>query len=883
MRKNFFKKKLATTVALAMVVASLAVPSSAQAAVATKIVKQGGAKAPTVLYVGTKGTDYGLSKVVKGNKYTWTTSNAAIATVNKAGVVTAKAPGVVTVKCTARDSKGKWLKAFTQKLTINLRATSINVGAEDFELAMGEVKDLNAVKTPAKSTDSVRYYSDNTKVATVDAKSGVVKAVGVGEATITVYSKATYKSATNSKYNKTDSVKVTVKDGIQAVKQTTTNKFELTFATDQSEKLTKDNLTLTDADGIKQVVKDISFSTDGKVATVEAYLDFTDGTVYKAAYASTEKSFTASVGAVASIVLGAKTVQYDKATDLDLKAFDKNGVDVSSKVDDWDDVEFDYDDDLANIDWDDEDDVWQINVYDYPKTVNVKATYTVYDDNKDAEVEFTSSAVIKSVKEIANLASSINYTVLDGKDYNDNDDVDWDKKEDISTTLPAEAENYRLFIKAKDQNDDDIYEYNFDSFESSDEDILTVSYDENGKDEEDTAVYVDPVKAGTAYVKAKYGNTTKLLKVTVGSKAKSTKISVNESTISLSDSKYLDDESFVVDVTVKDQYDNEMDYDDPVEVNHKSGDSDSTVLKVEDSGDDSSLDNNQVRFTMVGDADKNSDGSNTFELKLKDKTIKVTVKVADVKDFKVTKVGLEKSASELDVKAGEKASADKNVKYTVYGYNKAGEKVTVVKNAKVTFTFDGDSIKDGDKGTKIEGVDSSNVATNGVVTLTALQLAGVATGEVATQASVGTFKVKAVVDKEAGVKVGITGDPDGGTYKVGGTYTASLKVTNSQTKPTITLDKKSLSLDDADDVAEVIDQALKIKCVGKSTDDDLEVVKAEFVVGSKTYKEVENLTNVELKAGSTVRFKSITINEKLDSGVLVQHKVDFTKSVKITE
>jgi uncharacterized protein YjdB len=370
MKKNFFKKKLASGLAIALVVASISVPNYASAASATKVVNQGGKTATTVLYVGGDKVDYGLSKTYAGNTYTWTTSDSSIATISKAGVVTAKAPGTVTIKCTARDSKGKWLAAFTQKLTVNLRATSIDAASDDFSLYVNETKDLNAVKTPANSTDAVRYYSDNTAVATVDAKTGVVTAVGVGEATITVYSKATYKSATASKYNKTDSVKVTVVDGIQAVKQTKTDELQLTFATDQSELLTTSNLTITDADGVKYAIDAVDFSDDGKTATVTTYLDFEDGVTYKVAYSNTEKSFEASVGDVASIVLDADTVAYGVATDLGYTAYDENGVDISSNVDWENDLDFDYDEDAADIDWDDDDDVYQITTYDYPDSVS---------------------------------------------------------------------------------------------------------------------------------------------------------------------------------------------------------------------------------------------------------------------------------------------------------------------------------------------------------------------------------------------------------------------------------------------------------------------------------------------------------------------------------
>ena len=849
MRKNFFKKKLATTVALAMVVASLTVPSSAQAAVATKIVKQGGAAAPTVLYVGDKGTDYGLSKTYKGNTYAWTTSNSAIATISKAGVVTAKAPGTVTIKCTVRDSKGKWLKAFTQKLAINLRATSIEVG-DDFSLLVSESKDLNAVKTPAKSTDAVRYYSDNTAVATVDAKTGVVKAVGVGEATITVYSKATYKSATNSKYNKTDSLKVTVKDGIQSVKQTTTNKVELTFATDQSKNATKDNIAMTDADGIKQVVKGVSFSADGKTATVESYLDFEDGTVYKIAYAETEKSFTASVGDVASVVLKGKTVQYDTDTDLDYAAYDKNGIDVSSKVDWESDVDFDFDDSDADITWDDDDDIYQINVFDYPDTVDVEMTYTAYDEDTKDSTEYTSKATIKSVEELSNTASDIKYTLTDD---DSNSDIDWDN-DDLDSSISAEKESYRLFIKAENQDGDDIYEYNFDKFETTDDDILTVSYDDDAVDTVDNAVTIYPVKAGTAYIKATYGDTTKLLKVTVGDKAEAKSIKVDDTTVELYSTFKGEEYGATVNLDVLDQYGDELDYDDDAEVDHKSGSSDGIVS--------ASVDEDSVTFYINDDAtvSKTNDGSNTYKLTLEDKSVSVYVKVINVDTTKDVVKSVElvsnDADNEVDVKVDDDEDTNTTVKYFLYGLNSDGDRIQLMNTntANITVYQDGDTLSTSDFAD--EGIVVSRGGVTGVVSFTAVEFGA---GPVVTQASVATYKIKATIG--------------------GDTATKTLKVTNSQKKLTYKWDEQTLS--ESDDsistVKDVVAEAFTLKYDGKDVDSD-DIYEVDAVV-----KNVSKDAGDDVSAGDSVYIKSVTIKHELDNGKFIKVKSDVKKTVKVKE
>lgn len=821
MRKNFFKKKLASTLALAMVVTSLAMPTNASAATATKIVKQGGAAAPTVLYVGEKGTDYGLSKVVKGNKYTWTTSNSKIATINKSGVVTAKAPGKVTIKVTARDSKGKWLSAFTQKLTINQRATSIDIGADDFKLLVGQDKDLNAVKTPAKSTDVVKYVSDNTAVATVNAKTGVVKAVGVGEATITVLSKATSSSADTSKYNKKDTVKVTVADGIQSVKQTTVNKFEVTFATDQHEKLTKDNITITDANGVKQVVKEVSFSTDGKVATVSLYIDLADKATYKVAYADTEKTFEASVGKVASIQLSGQTVQYQTPSKLTVKLFDANGVDVTTDSELQNNVTFDYDYAKAYVDSFDEG--YKVTVYNFPASVTVKAIYHTYDYSSGTdEKKFESSAVINSVEELAKNATGIKYTLTSDK-------ADWNK---VVTTLPADAKGYKLFLKAKDQDDKDLTEADF-SYASTDEGILVVS-------KADTGVFVYPVKTGSAYIKVTYGKTVQMLPVTVGAEAKAATISVSSSNTTLYAAAGLVGDEAKYTVTVKDQYGNKMTSDDAVTIESTSSSATPLTFSA-GTGDD----NNVASFSIADYTTVTKTGNYSFKLTYAGRTTNVTVKVVPVDTSRTgynteSSVRFEQSANTVDVVVTDDTDSSKKVNFTAYGYNKYGERISKydLTGASITVTKGNDVIT------------GKASAVGNVVSFAALQVAGAS--DVATKAAVGAYVIKI--------------DPDGaGALKA---FSASFTVTDSQVAPTVKVDattSKFLSLRD------IIDDTL-------SYGDDNVLSGVEAIVKGQTSTNL----NATVSVGERVVIKKIKVQETFDNCV-VEHEITVNTTVTIVD
>jgi hypothetical protein len=709
MKKNFLTKKLASGLALALVVASLS-PAGVSAATATKIVKQDKSKAPTVLYVGDKGTDYTLSSTSKANTYSWKISNSKVATINaKSGVVTAKAPGTVTIKVTARNAKtNKWLKDFTLKLSIKQRAKTVDIGSDNFELAVGTKKDLNAVKTPKTSTDVVVYGTSDAKIATVNAKTGVVTAVAPGTATITVYSKGLSSSAITSKYNRTDSVKVTVLDGITGVKQTTTTKVEVSLATDQSKDLTKDNLVITDANGIKQIIKEVKFSADGKVATAELFISFVDKAVYKVAYADTAKDFTASIGEVAKIELTGKTVKYGEASNLGIKLFDANGIDVTTTDAVRNNVTFDYDAAKAYVTYDSAANSHQITVFNFPEAVTVKAIYHTYQYEGVTEKVFESSAVINSVEKLPSLATGIKYTVAKTS-------ANWDK---LNTTIPANGEGYKVFIKAKDNNDKDITEKDF-SFESTDVNVLSVS-----KDGDD--VYVYGGKAGSAYLKATFGDTTQMLLITVGSEAKATAVTIDKTSVSLTST--LVGEKQVVTLSAKDQYGNDM----PVGNATVSPVSSSPEVGAEAVG-------NKITFTPDGIS---KTGNYVFRVTYYDRTFTVTANAVYITDATVKTIRVEASTTATTIDAALKSSTseDQKVVYTVYGYNAAGQKVAIMDQTDdaldFTVKFKNATMNDTDQA-KVLAVDTSK----GEATFTALKLH--AKPSTVSKAAVGTYVITA--------------------------------------------------------------------------------------------------------------------------------------------
>ncbi len=120
---------------------------------------------------------------------TWTTSNAAIATVDAGGKVTAKAIG--EAKITAACGKA------TATCVVTVVATpveSIRLNSTSLDLTEGENATLRVTFTPSAATDkTITWSTSDATVATVE--NGVVTAVKAGNATITATS-ANGKTAT---------------------------------------------------------------------------------------------------------------------------------------------------------------------------------------------------------------------------------------------------------------------------------------------------------------------------------------------------------------------------------------------------------------------------------------------------------------------------------------------------------------------------------------------------------------------------------------------------------------------------------------------------------------------------------------------------------------
>jgi endo-1,4-beta-D-glucanase Y len=128
---------------------------------------------------------------------TYTSSNAGIASVNAAGLVSAVAAGSATI--TVRTVDGN--KTATTNITVTtvtnpVAVASVSIAPTAVSLSTGQTRQLTPTVLPSNATNkSVSYSSSNASIASVNA-SGLVRAVAVGNATITVKTVDGNKTAT---------------------------------------------------------------------------------------------------------------------------------------------------------------------------------------------------------------------------------------------------------------------------------------------------------------------------------------------------------------------------------------------------------------------------------------------------------------------------------------------------------------------------------------------------------------------------------------------------------------------------------------------------------------------------------------------------------------
>ena len=119
---------------------------------------------------------------------TWTTSNAAVATVDNNGKVTAVANGSVTISAVAADKVATCIVSVeSNNSTSIIPVSDLSLNQTSLTLTEGETATLTATVAPDNATDkTVTWTTGIAAVATVSA-SGLVTAIGNGNTLITAY------------------------------------------------------------------------------------------------------------------------------------------------------------------------------------------------------------------------------------------------------------------------------------------------------------------------------------------------------------------------------------------------------------------------------------------------------------------------------------------------------------------------------------------------------------------------------------------------------------------------------------------------------------------------------------------------------------------------
>ena len=159
---------------------------------------------------------------------TWSSSSAAVATVDANGKVTAVKAGSATITATTVDG-GKTATCSVTVKAGTVAVTGVTVSPTSLTLTEGETSTLTATVSPSNASNkTVKWESSKTSVATVDAN-GKVTAVKEGTATITVTTNDGGKKATCS---------VTVKAGKVAVTGVTMSPTSLSLVVGETSTLT---------------------------------------------------------------------------------------------------------------------------------------------------------------------------------------------------------------------------------------------------------------------------------------------------------------------------------------------------------------------------------------------------------------------------------------------------------------------------------------------------------------------------------------------------------------------------------------------------------------------------------------------------------------------
>lgn len=151
----------------------------------------------TVCYVGRSKQLHAIIKPTTASvkKVKWQSSDKNVLEVNGSGKIWGIAEGDAYVTATTTDGSNKRARCFV-KVVEPTPVTSIVIAQQDVTMKRGDNLKLSYSVLPSDNSDDIEFSSDNKRVAKV-SKKGVVKAVGTGNATITILATSGVSSTVN--------------------------------------------------------------------------------------------------------------------------------------------------------------------------------------------------------------------------------------------------------------------------------------------------------------------------------------------------------------------------------------------------------------------------------------------------------------------------------------------------------------------------------------------------------------------------------------------------------------------------------------------------------------------------------------------------------------
>ena len=477
------KKALAFALAAAMVVTAFPVTNAEAASTAklstTKVtVAAGTAKKQAKNIVVT------IPSTWKSYKVTTSSSNKSVATAKMCGKRTVKVTAVkkgsakVTIKVTAKKGNKKVSKTLTAKASVINAGLKFTTAPTD--IVVGSEDKVATKKCP--SVAKVTYKSSDDTVATVDATTGVVKAVKAGKVTITA----------TSDYGNTATTDINVKNYLlKDVKQTKADTLEAVVSGKTSDIKASDikvtNTVNNNVIAVKAVAVD---KADATKVTITTFAEMVDGAKYNVELAGTVKDFTATDGVVADVnVTPVQVPANTDGTKINGQLVDKDGIVVK---------EFLTTTKPANVDFTLSTTQGYVNGDSIVLPVvgnkgTAEITYHTYKyDEKAQEV----GAITKKVELTAVADTPVTTTGYELTIVKNGDKVDWAKKNNqFSASDKTMVANFRFMGSDNKEITDDYSKY---TVVSSDDSVLLLAKTPLAKNAKTVAVR--GVKAGTAYI-----------------------------------------------------------------------------------------------------------------------------------------------------------------------------------------------------------------------------------------------------------------------------------------------------------------------------------------------------------------------------------------------